>query len=253
MIRIFIVEDEPMAVQRLSEFVARENGLEIVGSAASGIEAVEQINSLEPDLVFLDIHLEDISGLDILRMIACRPAVIFTTAYDQYAVKAFEYNAVDYLLKPFDHQRFHQGIEKAEMRLSTKEIRQDTADQLEKLLQQWHPKGNYLTRIPSKRGDKIQILADDDIVYITSENKLVFAFRDNSKHLLNYTLDELTDRLDPEKFFRIHRSTIVNLNFVKTIEASFGGGYRLTVNNTAATQLAVSRSAGKLLRRKLNF
>ena len=253
MIRTFIVEDEPLAALRLSEFIGLEADLEIIGQASSGVEAAEQINRLEPNLIFLDIHLEDISGLDMLRLTTHRPAVIFTTAYDQYAVKAFELNAVDYLLKPFDQPRFQTSVAKARQQLSVKQAGPETAEQLQKLLHQWHPAGHYLTRIPSKRGDKIQIFADDDIVYIASENKLVFAFMKNSKHLLNYTLDELSERLDPEKFFRIHRSTIVNLNFVKTIEASFGGGYRMTVKDTPASRLAVSRSAGKLLRQKLDF
>lgn len=254
MIHAFIVEDEPLAVERLCEFVAREDDIAIVGVSASGADAVAEINRLAPDLLFLDIHLSDMSGLDMLRLLEQPPVVIFTTAYDQYALDAFDLNAVDYLLKPYDYPRFRKAVDKARKLLAAAgEQKQDTAEQIRQLLNNWHPTAGYLTRIPSKRGDKIRILSDDDIIYFSSENKLVFAFEYDAKHLLNYTLDALQNRLDPDKFFRIHRSTIVNLNYVKTIESWFKGGYRLTVKDKSGTQLTISRAAGKLLRQTLDW
>lgn len=253
MIHAFIVEDEPLAVDRLSDFVDREDDIDIVGVSASGAEAVGEISRLAPDLLFLDIHLGDMSGLDMLRLLERPLVVIFTTAYDQYALDAFDLNAVDYLLKPYDYPRFQKAVDKARKLLAAGEKKQDTAEQIKRLLNNWHPTASYLTRIPSKRGDKIRILSDDDIIYFSSENKLVFAFEYDSKHLLNYTLDALQSRLDPDKFFRIHRSTIVNLNYVKTIESWFKGGYRLTVKDKSGTQLTISRAAGKLLRQTLDW
>ena len=124
---------------------------------------------------------------------------------------------------------------------------------IKNLLSQWSPQKEYLTRIPSKIGDKIYIINEDKIVYFASDQKLVFAHLEDTKYLVNYKLEELSARLDPEKFFRIHRSTIVNLNYVQTIEAWFGGGYKMKVRDKQNTELTISRAAGKLLRQKLGW
>lgn len=253
MITAYIVEDERPARDRLMQLLQGVPDLEIMGGAASAGEAVEQIEALKPELLFLDIHLPDISGIDLLRLLSHRPAVIFTTAYDRYAVQAFELQAVDYLLKPFSEERLHEALEKVRKQLSAGKDSLTEMESLRRLLASWNPRPDYLRRIPSKTGDKIHILSDDEVVYFASENKLVFAFLVDSKHLLNYTLEELQGRLDPEKFFRIHRSTIVNLNYVKTIEPWFAGGYRMTVNDKKRSELTISRTAGKLLRQKLGW
>jgi len=124
---------------------------------------------------------------------------------------------------------------------------------LDQLLSRWTPQREYLKRIPSKIGDKIYILSDDQIVFFETKDKLVFAHLDDSKYLVNYKMEELQARLDPQKFFRIHRSTIVNLNYVKTIESWFAGGYRMLVRDKNKTELTISRSAGKALRQKLGW
>ena len=124
---------------------------------------------------------------------------------------------------------------------------------VQKLLDAWNPKSQFLRRVPSRSGDKIYILTDDQIVFIASDNKLVFAHSIDSRYLINYTLEELQSRLDPEKFFRIHRSSIVNLNYVDIIESWFAGGYKMRVKDKHRTELIISRSAGKSLRQKLGW
>lgn len=250
MTRALIVEDEQPAAERLQELLSKMSGVEIVATCASGEEAVRQIEELKPDLVFLDIHLTDISGLDVLRFISHRPAVIFTTAFDQYAVEAFQIGAVDYLLKPFSEERLRQAVGRVTERLS--ESARPSWD-VQALLSHWQAKEPTLRRIPSKVGDKIYILSVDDIVYFATHDKLVFAHLKDTRFLINYTLEDLEQRLDAEKFFRIHRSTIVNLDYVKTIEAWFGGGYKMTVRDKQNSTLMISRSAGKKLRRKLGW
>lgn len=250
MIRAYIVEDEQPALERLQGFIKEIPDLEIVGSNKSGKTAVQEIDTLEPELLFLDIHLTDISGIDLLRLISYQPAIIFTTAYDQYAIEAFELRAVDYLLKPFTKERFEEAVEKVREKLNPD---LDVATKVKQMLQSWQPGKDYLTKIPSRVGDKIYILSDDDIVYFQSEDKVVFAYLADSDFIVNYTLEELQNRLNPEKFFRIHRSTIVNLNTVKTIEAWFGGGYKMKVKDKRNTELTISRSAGRLLREKLGW
>ncbi|MCH8125116.1 response regulator transcription factor [candidate division KSB1 bacterium] len=250
MIRAFIVEDEQPALERLKDLIDEITDVEIIGSNPSGKEAVQQIDSLKPDLLFLDIHLTDISGIDVLRLISHQPAIIFTTAYNQYAIEAFELRAVDYLLKPFSKERFEEAVDKVREKLQPD---QDMTSTFKQLLQSWQPGKDYLTRIPSRIGDKIYILPDDEIVYFKSEDKVVFAYLADSDFIVNYTLEELQNRLHPDKFFRIHRSTIVNLNYVKTIEAWFGGGYKMKVKDKRNTELTISRSAGRLLREKLGW
>ena len=250
MIRAFIVEDEHPALQRLQEFLQRIPDIEIVGSEGSGKKASDQIEGVRPDLLFLDIHLSDISGIDLLHLLSHQPLVIFTTAYDKYAIEAFELRAVDYLLKPFSEERLKEAVGRARERLTANEA---PAEGIMQLLSNWNPQKDYLTRIPSKIGDKIYVLPDNDVVYFASEDKLVFAYLTDAKFMLNYTLEQLQNRLDPDKFFRIHRSTIVNLNYVKTIEAWFGGGYKMKVKDKKNTELTISRSAGRALRDKLGW
>ena len=250
MIRAIIVEDEQPAAERLQAFLKQVPDVEVVGVYASGEEAAHYIDVLKPEVLFLDVHLTDISGIDVLRIIRHKPAIIFTTAYDQYAIEAFELQAVDYLLKPFSEERLQKAIERVRERYSPDK---DPTEKIRELLAHWQPQQPCLRRIPSRVGDTIYILSDDDIVYFATENKLVFAYLTEKKYIINYTLEELQARLDPEKFFRIHRSTIVNLNYVKTIDAWFGGGYKMTVKDKRGSELIISRSAGRQLRQKLGW
>ena len=227
MIRAIIVEDEKPALDRINGFIKSIPDLVVIASTNSGHTAAELIDDEKPDLVFLDIHLTDISGIDLIHLITHNPMIIFTTAYNQYAIQAFEIQAIDYLLKPFSLERLELAVDRARDKIS-KGI--SSNENIRQLLSQWSPQRDYLKRIPSKIGDRIYIINDDEIVYFASDQKLVFAHLDDTKYLVNYKLEELNARLDPEKFFRIHRSTIVNLNYVQTIEAWFGGSYKMKVN-----------------------
>lgn len=248
--KVYIVEDEKPARERLEKFIGKYPQLELVGFSESGNKAAIEIDSKSPDLIFLDIQLTDITGIDVLHLISSKPQVIFTTAYNDYAIQAFDLQAIDYLLKPFSEERFKIAVDKALIQMSSEK---DNIIQFKQLLNDWNPQTDYLTRIPSKIGDKIYIINDDEIVYITSEDKLVFAYLFETKYLINYTLEQLQSRLNPDKFFRIHRSTIVNMDYVKTIETWFAGGYRMIVKDKNKTELTISRSAGKLLRQKLGW
>jgi len=247
---VYIVEDEKHARERLNKFIDQYNEFEIIGFSESGKKAAIDIDTLKPDLIFLDIELTDITGIDLLQLLTWHPLVIFTTAFNEYAIQAFDLQAIDYLLKPFSEERFKTSVEKALKQLSSEK---SNIFEFKKLLSDWKPQSDYLTRIPSKIGEKIYIINEDDIVYITSEDKLVFAYLFESKYLINYTLEQLQSRLNPDKFFRIHRSTIVNMDYVKTIETWFAGGYRMLVKDKNKTELTISRSAGKILRQKLGW
>jgi len=247
---VYLVEDEKPALKRLETLLAKLPELQIVGKSESGKKAVREIDLLKPDIILLDIHLSDMSGIDILPLIDHTPKLIFTTAFDSYAVQAFELQAVDYLVKPFSESRLHSAIKKTIDQLKTD---MGKFNEIKQLLNQWQPQTDFLHRIPSKIGDKIYILNDDDIIYFTSEDKFVFANLFDKKFIINYTLEQLESRLDSSVFFRIHRSKIVNLNYVNTIEPLFAGGYCAMVNDNKKTELSISRSAGKKLKEKLGW
>jgi two-component system LytT family response regulator len=250
MIKTILVEDEQPALTRLKDMLSGYKDVRIIDVCRSGQDAVNSINAHEPDLVFLDIQLPDFSGMDVLKLIHHTPQIVFSTAFHEYAHQAFELNAIDYLVKPFSKERLDSAMDRVRNTLSQGV---NNVQLISDLIANWQEKSNYLKRLPSKIGDRIYIMTDDEIMYIESENKMVHAVTESSKFLINYTMDELQNRLDPEKFFRIHRSTIVNLNYVALIETWFAGGYRLTIKNKEKTELLISRSAGKKLRQKLGW
>lgn len=250
MLKTILVEDEAPALQRLQKMLSAFDDIQVVDTCQLGKDAAESIDKHLPDVVFLDIELPDISGLDMLKLIQHRPQIVFVTAYHQYAIAAFELKAIDYLVKPFSHERLGMAVQKVREKLESGD---ENIDLIRNMIATWQAEHNYLRRLPSKIGDRIYIVTDDEILYISSEHKMVHAFTEKTKFLLNYTVEELQNRLDPEKFFRIHRSTIVNLNYVALIESWFAGGYRLTIKNKEKTELLISRAAGKKLRQKLGW
>ena len=251
MISTLIVEDEQAAAVRLAELIHTRPELKLLGVCASGREAATEIDRLKPRLVFLDVYLPDISGLDVLKILYFQPLIIFTTAYNRFAVDAFELNAVDFLLKPFSAERFNKAVHKALRQLGSGG--QLPALQAYRPIPLLHPEPDFLTRIPSKVGEKIFILNTHHIVYFQSKEKMVLAFRKDDYFIVNYTLEELQNRLDPEQFFRIHRSTIVNINFVESIEPLFGGTYLMRMRDVQHSALSVSRNAGRQIRKKLGW
>jgi DNA-binding LytR/AlgR family response regulator len=171
MFKLFLVEDETPAMQRLQDLLSMLPGIDIIGQTDSGKEAIEQINTLKPDGVILDIHINDISGIDVLPLLTHRPVIIFTTAYDQYAVQAFEQGAVDYLLKPFSADRLKAALARAREKHNAQSAQ---LEEIHSLLRQIQNEGSSLRKIPSKTGEKVTLIDEDDIVYINAEDKLVF-------------------------------------------------------------------------------
>ena len=250
MIKTIVIEDEKPARERLTGFISENPGLELIAVCETGKEAVNVINTLQPEIIFLDIQLPDISGLDVLKVISHQPLVIFTTAYDTYALDAFRNNAVDFLLKPFSKEQFLKAVEKAVEKIkSTLPVNND----FRKLMHIIRPQTEYLARIPAKIGEKIHILPVNEIYYFLSKDKVVFAFLKNTSFIINFTLDELQSRLDNEHFIRIHRSTIVNFNFVHTIEPLGAGTYMIRMRDQDKTELQISRNAAKEIREKMGW
>lgn len=243
-IRTIVVDDEDLARQVLREFLSAHSELEIVAECANGFEAVKAVSERKPDLVFLDIQMPKLDGFEVLELIGPGPAVIFVTAYDTFAIRAFEVHAVDYLLKPIGAQRFEAALGRAKERLSGK-LPSASASAME-LAAAARPPQQYLDRIPVRDGASVFIIPVAKLDYAEAQDDYVALASQGKKHLKQQTISSLEAALDPSRFLRIHRSYIVNLERVAKIEP-YGKDSYVAVLNTGA-QLPVSRAGHARLR-----
>jgi two-component system LytT family response regulator len=247
MLRAIIVEDEPHARERLKDLLAVMNDIEVVAEADDGAQAVELIDRLQPELVLLDIEMPGFSGLEVLQRLHHRPWVIFVTAYDQYAVQAFEANAVDYLLKPFTAERLEQALERVRHR--GRFIDENLLAELQRRLR---PK-RYLHHFAVKHEEEILLVPEDDVFYFLAEDKYVFLYTAQRRFFYDATLKELEDRLDPERFLRIHKSGIVAVSKVRKLKRSLIGDFQVVLGDDRATALRVGRSFLAAVKFRLGF
>lgn len=234
-LKSFIVEDELLARQRMLELLEPYNSeIKVVGSAAKGKDAIQQIEKHRPDLLFLDIQLPDMSGFQVLSRLSYQPLVIFATAYSHYAIQAFENYSIDYLVKPFDAERLDKAIEK--LRNFGPHSPAPNYVQLEKAIEE-KPAKKSAFALPIKIGDKIRLFDFDDIVYLKAEDKYVSIHLKNGESKLSErSLKTLEEQL-PDRFIRIHRSYIINRNFILEVQKYFKGNLILTMNDRAKTNL----------------
>jgi two-component system LytT family response regulator len=237
-LRAIVIDDEELARKRLRKMLlSYEKDLEVIDEAENGEDAVDKIEALHPDLIFLDVQMPGFDGFEVVRRLRHKPLIVFTTAYDEYALKAFEENSVDYLLKPIEQERLDKAIEKLRFLQKTPQPR--GYDHLEHLLSKLV--SPPLTRIQVKSGDKIVLIDIGDVAYFEAKDKYTFLHTSEQEHLIEMTLTELEEKLDKLNFVRIHRSTIVNLKFVREMVKWFGGKYKLKLKDKAQTELVVSR------------
>lgn len=238
-----LIDDEPLALQRLERLLAPYDFIQITEKATSGFEAVEKINALKPDLIFLDIQMPELSGFEVLQKIDESPFIIFSTAYDKYALNAFETNSIDYLLKPIEPKRLSKAIQKLQ-RLTREDI-----GQFKEQLQNMFSELNEIRkdRIQVKIGDRIRLLNVDDIYFFSALDKYVEVHTFEESFLLSKSLNQLESDLPQNDFVRAHRSAIINLNHVHEIVKMFAGTYRVRMRDKNKSELPVSRnSKGKL-------
>ena len=251
--RAYLVDDEPLALRRIARLVEQTGRVEIIGQTTDPLEAVKVLPSLSCDVLFTDIEMPDLSGFQMLKQIAVQPLVVFTTAYSQYALQAFEVHSVDYLLKPVDAQHLERALGKLERVLGGMEPR----PQLDKLLEQIAsalPKpAAALTRLPSKLGDRIEFVDVPKVTHFYASDKLTYASTPRKDFVLDLTIADLEARLDPNRFVRIHRSTIVNLEFVKELHSWFSERLLVRMNDGKDTELTVARERVKTLKDKLGL
>jgi len=250
-IRTLIVDDEPLARKRMRDLLAASADVRIVGEAENGAEAVTRIETLRPDLLLLDVQMPDLDGFGVLRMVEADelPLVIFVTAYDQYAVQAFEASAVDYLLKPARRERLAQALAKVREKLSA---RAENGAQLTGFLQTAPRQSAYLQRLPVRFQNRILILGIDEVTSLKIDRGLVCVATAEGEFWTKYTtFTELEEQLDPRIFLRVHRQVVVNLNHVREV---------VTLDNNTAIlkltgnqQVSISRGHLKSVRQVLNW
>lgn len=249
-IRAVIVDDEPLARERIRSLVGQEPDLEVAGEAGDGQAAVELIRREKPDLVFLDVQMPGLDGFGVLQALgeAVPPAVIFVTAYDQYALQAFDVHALDYLLKPFNSRRFKKAVLRARTEL-TREHTPEVNERLLSLLEGLRSGRRPPERIVLKSAGRVSFLKVDEVDWVEAEGNYVRLHVGAHSHLLRETMKNIESRLDPDRFIRIHRSTIVNTDRIKELHPLFHGEYAVILRD--GTRLTASRGPDNKLRRLL--
>jgi two-component system LytT family response regulator len=241
-IRTLIVDDEPLARERIKRFLTSERDLELIGECVEGREAVAAIQTLKPDLVFLDVQIPELDGFGVVKAIgiAEMPAVIFVTAYDRYALQAFDVNALDYLLKPYNRERFRKAVERARAQLSNG-AKGELNERLLSLLENFKPEPpRHLERLMIKSSGRVFFLRTEELDWIEAEGNYLRVHAGRESHLLRETMNRLASKLDPDKFLRIHRSTLVNIERIKELQPLFSGDYVVILRD--GKQLTLSRS-----------
>ena len=244
-ITCIIIDDEKLARDLLQEYVQQMPNLQVIGECGKGKEAVEAIDRLKPDLIFLDVQMPGMNGFDVLDEITHDPYVIFCTAYDQYAIKAFEKNAVDYILKPLDQERFRLGVERAINRMK---MEQNNVGELLRNLKTEN-KTSYDTHIFVQKSEKLLNLPVEEIVYLEASGDYTILSTKSDQFVSSSGIGKLEEILNPEIFIRVHRSTIININNLKEIEKHFNGG--MVVKMLNGKSFPVSRTYAKLIRKKV--
>jgi two-component system, LytTR family, response regulator len=243
-IKTLIIDDEPLARSRIRELLVEDDEISIIGECSDGDEAVISIFRLKPDLVFLDVQMPERDGFEVVSTVGAEnmPVVIFVTAFDRYALQAFEVYALDYLLKPFDDSRFFQTLERAKKQIrQTAQAEHDGGykDLITAMIERVKPFQGFLQKVLVKSRDRLTFLETNEIEWISSEGNYVCFHIQKASYMLRETISNLEKQLNPAQFLRINRSTIININQVKELHQMFHGDYKVILNDN--TQFTLSR------------
>ncbi|MEW9671782.1 LytR/AlgR family response regulator transcription factor [Ammoniphilus sp. 3BR4] len=245
-IRAMIAEDERLAREEL-KYLLEQEGIEVLPSAANGMELLQLVEEHEPDVVFLDIHMPEMQGLQAARMLSSRkncPFIVFSTAHDDYAVEAFDLDAVDYLLKPYDHHRLKQTLQRIRSRIGeagSTEISVPVSGQT----------SSKVSKLLVDDGERLIVLDPESILYASREERVIEIHTKNQVYTSKMTLQQMEEKLNSYAFYRTHRSFLVNMNYVLELIPWFNGTYNLVLNDGRRTQVPVSRSSAKELLQRL--
>jgi two-component system, LytTR family, response regulator LytT len=260
-LRVIVVDDEQLAREELCYQLEQCGDIDVMAQAGNGLEALAAVERHAPDIVFLDVQMPGLNGFEVARKLLDRedasPAVVFVTAFDQHAIEAFEVNAVDYLLKPVDAARLDQALQRARKRLSTEKVSPTDVplnDQLERIVKMVADRQGRREQVALKVGERFMLVQADEIIYASLADESINIVTGQVTGTSNYrTLDDLQARLDPDVFWRVHRSHLVNINKIKEIVPWFSRNYILRMKDAKGTEIPVSRSQTKRLREYLKL
>jgi two-component system LytT family response regulator len=249
--KIIIVEDERPARDLLNNYLEGFPDLEVIGEYDNGFDGLKAINELKPDAIFLDVQMPKLTGFELLEVLEHHPEVIFTTAYDQFAIRAFERNAVDYLLKPFSRQRFKEAIDKLCVRLEAKDGESKEESGIEKIRQHFAESDEKLNRVVIKKSGKIHVISTRDINFLEAQDDYVMIYTEDGKYLKQQTMKYFEQHLDKQQFVRVHRSYIANISCIERIEPYEKSNFILILKD--GNKVPVSRSGMQVLKENLDF
>ncbi len=257
-LRVLVVDDEQLARDELCYQLQQHPDVEVVAQAGNGLEALAAVENYEPELVFLDVQMPGLTGFEVARRLLDREhsglALVFVTAFDQHAIEAFEVNAVDYLLKPVDAARLQQALARARQRLAQEPAAEPVHDQLERIVKLMASRQIRRDQVAIRAGDRFLLVQAQEIIYASLADESISIVTGQVNGTANYrTLDELQAKLDPDVFWRVHRSHLVNINKIKEIVPWFSRNYILRMKDAKATEIPVSRSQTKRLREYLKL
>jgi two-component system LytT family response regulator len=250
--RALIVDDEPLARKKIRRMLSGESDITVVGECADGPSAVSAIINLNPDLVFLDVQMPEMDGLEVVRAVGPRrlPALVFVTAFDTYALQAFETEALDYLLKPFDPMRFRETLQRVRRRLGG-QGGEEFSEQIRQLANRFGSESKYLQRLVVKTGERVLLLNIGEVDWLEAAGNYVCVHAGKQSHIVRDSLAHLESRLDPAHFARIHRSTVVNLDRIRELRPHWHGDYKIILQSGQV--LPLSRRHREALTKKLGI
>lgn len=252
-LRVFLVDDESLALKRLARLLEATGRVEIVGSATDPEAALDLLARESIDALFLDIEMPGLNGFELLARLKPQPLVIFTTAYDQYALRAFEVNSIDYILKPIESEQLDRALAKLE-RLRATGPQPELRAVLEQLAAAYGSRASeYPDRIASRIGDRVQFIEMRSVTHFIAKDKLTFGVTSEKSCVVDSSISELEQKLDPKRFVRIHRSTLLNIDWVHEVHTSFAGGMVVRLKDAKRTELHVARDRMRALKERLGF
>jgi two-component system, LytTR family, response regulator len=251
--RAFLVDDEALALKRLSRMLTATGRVEIVGSGTDPVEAVGAVLNVKPDVLFLDIEMPGMTGFEMLAKLDSQPVIVFTTAYDRYALEAFGVNSIDYLLKPVEQEKLDRALDKIERMRGGAEPRQEIRALIERLSAVAAPQPEYPARIASRIGERVEFVELARVTHFFAADKLTYAATPAKNYVVDHTIQELEQKLDPRKFVRIHRAILLNLDFVYDLHAMFAGRMMVRLKDEKKTELTVSRDRVRALKQRLGI
>jgi len=254
-LRAYLVDDEPLALERLRRLLERTGRVEVTGSTTEPEKAVAALTVDPPDVCFLDIQMPGLNGFEVLARLPSQPVVIFTTAYDQYALKAFGVNSVDYLLKPVEPESLQRALKKVEgLRGSGRLAQPDLQVLLKHLTDSLREtKAEYPERIASRLGNRLWFLDLARVTHFYAEDKLTYAVSEGKAYCVDYAITELERKLDPKKFLRIHRSAVVNVDWIKEVASLPGGALNIRLKDRKDTDLTVARDRAREFKARVGY